>query len=63
MKGSEFYVGEINGMIHLAGHHGIPAYAIYCGGGEHPEFTGYENQIPTWGRTVEHVYVTIDKGE
>ena len=63
MKESEFYVGEINGMIHLAGHHGIPAYAIYCGGGEHPEFTGYENQIPTWGRTVEHVYVTIDKEE
>ena len=63
MKESEFYVGEINGMIHLAGHHGIPAYAIYCGGGEHPEFTGYKNQIPTWGKTVEHVYITIKKEE
>ena len=63
MKGSEFYVGEINGMIHLAGHHGIPAYAIYCGQGEHPEFTGYDSQIPTWGKTVEYVYITIDKEE
>ncbi len=61
MKGAEFYVGEINGLVHLAGHHGIPAYAIYCGGGEHPEFTGYDSQIPTWGKTLDHVYITIKK--
>jgi len=61
MKGAEFYVGEINGLVHLAGHHGIPAYAIYCGQGEHPEFTGYDSQIPTWGKTLDHVYITIKK--
>ena len=61
MKGAEFYVGEINGLVHLAGHHGILAYAIYCGQGEHPRFTGYDSQVPTWGKTVEHVYVTIEK--
>ena len=61
MKGAEFYVGEINGLVHLAGHHGILAYAIYCGQGEHPEFTGYDSQEPTWGKTVDHVYITIKK--
>ena len=61
MKGAEFYVGEINGLVHLAGHHGILTYAIYCGQGEHPRFTGYDSQVPTWGKTIDHVYITIEK--
>jgi hypothetical protein len=61
MKEAEFYVGEINGLVHLAGHHGIKTYAIYCGGKEHPEFTRYKNQIPIVenNASVDTVYSRI----
>ena len=61
MKEAEFYVGEINGLVHLAGHHGIKTYAIYCGGKEHPDFTGYKNQIPIMenNASVDTVYSKI----
>ena len=61
MKEAEFYVGEINGLVHLAGHHGIKTYAIYCGGKEHPDFTGYENQISVMenNASVDTVYLKI----
>ena len=61
MEGAEFYVGEINGLVHLAGHHGIKTYAIYCGGKEHPGFTGYKNQIPIIenNASVDTVYSKI----
>ena len=61
MKEAEFYVGEINGLVHLAGHHGIKTYAIYCGGKEHPDFTGYKNQIPIMenNASVDTVYFKI----
>ena len=59
MRGAEFCIGEINGLMHLAGHHGIKYYAIYCGGSEHPEFTSYENQVPTWGISLDSVYITL----
>ena len=61
MKEAEFYVGEINGLIHLAGHHGIKTYTIYCGGKEHPDFTGYKNQIPIMenNASVDTVYSKI----
>ena len=61
MEGAEFYVGEINGLVHLAGHHGIKTYAIYCGGKEHPDFTGYKNQIPIMenNASVDTVYSKI----
>ena len=61
MKEAEFYVGEINGLVHLTGHHGIKTYAIYCGGKEHPDFTGYKNQIPIMenNASVDTVYSKI----
>ena len=61
MNGAEFYIGEINGLVHLAGHHGIKTYAIYCGGKEHPEFTRYKNQIPIIenNASVDTVYSKI----
>ena len=61
MKEAEFYVGEINGLVHLAGHHAIKTYAIYCGGKEHPDFTGYKNQIPIMenNASVDTVYSKI----
>ena len=61
MKEAEFYVGEINGLVHLAGHHEIKTYAIYCGGKEHPDFTGYKNQIPIMenNASVDTVYSKI----
>ena len=61
MKEAEFYVGEINGLVHLAGHHAIKTYAIYCGGKEHPDFTGYKNQIPIMenNASVDTVYSRI----
>ena len=61
MKEAEFYVGEINGLVHLAGHHAIKTYAIYCGGKEHPDFTGYKNQIPIMENnvSVDTVYFKI----
>jgi len=61
MKEAEFYVGEINGLVHLAGHHAIKTYAIYCGGKEHPDFTGYKNQIPIMenNASVDTVYFKI----
>jgi len=65
MKEAEFYVGEINGLVHLAGHHAIKTYAIYCGGKEHPDFTGYKNQIPIMenNASVDMVYSKIIEEE
>jgi len=65
MKQADFFIGMVNGLAHLAGHHGINTYCIYCGGNEHPGFTGYPNQIPIIGDkiSVETVYNQIRNNE
>lgn len=60
LKNCLFYVGEENGLLHLAGHNDIKSYGLYLGL-SHPFFTSYEDQIPIFcnNKTVEQIFKEI----
>lgn len=61
LKNCLFYIGEVNGLLHLAGHNNIKSYGLYLGN-EHPFFTSYEDQIPIFcnDKSVEQIFNEIN---
>ncbi|MDA0754197.1 MAG: hypothetical protein O3A49_05915 [Candidatus Marinimicrobia bacterium] len=60
LKNCLFYVGEENGLLHLAGHNDIKSYGLYLGL-SHPFFTSYKDQIPIFcnDKSVEQIFKEI----